>query len=83
MDFMLEEELFDLMEFCLKSPDSPEAGEKKGRITEIGRELFDDGGADALVNFFFALKNRLVEETGKNPDVFRPLWNGLTEEWKY
>lgn len=83
MDMMLEEELIDLMTFCLQTPDSPEANEKKKRITEIGHELFDDGGIDALENFFFVLKNRITEEIGKDPSVFRPLWNGLTEEWKY
>jgi hypothetical protein len=36
MDFMLEEELIDLMTFCLQNPDSPEISEKHTRITEIG-----------------------------------------------
>jgi len=82
MDFMLEEELIDLMTFCLQTPDSS-VDEKKKRITEIGGELFADGGVDALENFFFVLKNRITEEIGKDPLVFRPLWNGLTDEWKY
>ena len=46
MDFMLEEELIDLMTFCLQNPDSGEVSEKKTRITEIGKEVFDDGGVD-------------------------------------
>ena len=83
MDFMLEEELIDLMTFCLENPDSPEVSEKKNRISEIGKELFEDGGVDALENFFFVLKNRITEEIGKDPSVFRPLWNGLTNEWQY
>jgi hypothetical protein len=83
MDFMLEEELIDLMTFCLQTPESSAVDEKKKRIIEIGKELFADGGVDALENFFFALKNRITEEIGKDPSVFRPLWNGLTEEWKY
>lgn len=83
MDFMLEEELIDLMTFCLQNPDSGETSEKKSRITEIGKELFDDGGVDALENFFFVLKNRITEEIGKDPSVFRPLWNGFSDEWKY
>ena len=82
MDFMLEEELIDLMTFCLQTPES-QIDEKKKRITEIGGELFADGGVDALENFFFVLKNRITEEIGKDPSVFRPLWNGLTDEWKY
>ena len=40
MDFMLEEELIDLMTFCLQNPDSSEVSKKKKRITEIGQDLF-------------------------------------------
>ena len=80
---MLEEELIDLMTFCLQNPDSSEVNEKKTRITEIGKELYADGGIDALENFFFVLKNRITEEIGKDPEVFRPLWNGLDSEWNY
>ena len=83
MDMMLEEELIDLMTFCLQNPDSLEVEDKKKRITKIGQELYNDGGIDALENFFFVLKNRITEEIGKDPSIFRSLWNGLTEEWKY
>jgi hypothetical protein len=83
MDMMLEEELIDLMTFCLQTPDSSTVVEKKKRITEIGQEIFDDGGLDALENFFFVLKNRITEEIKKDPSVFRPLWNGLDDKWKY
>jgi len=83
MDFMLEEELVDLMTFCLQNPDSTETTQKKKRIAEIGKELYDDGGLDALENFSFVLKNRITEEIGKDPSQFRPLWNGLTDEWSY
>ena len=83
MDFMLEEELIDLMTFCLQNPESPEVTQKKTRITEIGKEIFDDGGVDAMENFFFVLKNRITEEIGKDPDVFKPLWNNLSDEWKF
>lgn len=83
MDFMLEEELMDLMTFCLQNPDSSEISEKKTRITEIGQELYLDGGVDALENFFFALKNRITQEIEKDPSPLRSLWNGLTPEWHY
>ncbi len=83
MDFMLEEELIDLFTFCLQNPDSPEVTEKKIRIKEIGKELFDDGGVDALENFFFAISNRIEGEINKSPAPFRSLWNGLSDEWKY
>ena len=83
MDFMLEEELMDLFTFCLQNQDSSEIQTKKTRITEIGKELYLDGGLDALENFFFVLKNRITEEIGKDPTPFRSLWNGLDEKWNF
>ena len=83
MDFMLEEELMDLMTFCLQNHESSEVLEKKKRITEIGQELGLDGGIDALENFFFSLKNRIIQEIEKDPSPLRSLWNGLTPEWHY
>jgi len=80
---MLEEELIDLMTFCLQNADSIEIDDKHKRITEIGHELFADGGVDALENFFFVLKNRIIQEIEKDPSPMRSLWNGLTDEWKY
>ena len=83
MDMMLEEELIDLLTFCLQNPDSSEVEEKKKRISVIGKELYDDGGIDALENFFFVIKNRITEEIGKDPTPFKKLWNGLDNSWKY
>ena len=83
MDFMLEEELMDLMTFCLQNPESVEVSEKRKRITEIGNELFLDGGVDAMENFFFALQNRITQEIEKDPSALRSLWNGITDEWQY
>jgi len=82
MDFMLEEELIDLMTFCLQTPKSDKISEKHKRITEIGQELYDDGGIDALENFFFVLKNRITEEIGQDPSPMRSLWNGIDETWE-
>ena len=53
------------------------------RIKEVGKELFDDGGVDALENFFFTISNRIDGEIGKDITPFKPLWNGLSDEWKY
>jgi len=83
MDFMLEEELIDLMTFCLQNEDSAEIPEKHKRITEIGQELYADGGVDALENFSFVLKNRIMQEIEKDPSPMRSLWNGLTDEWQF
>jgi hypothetical protein len=83
MDFMLEEEMIDLVTFCLQNPDSDEIAEKKKRFVVIGKELFDDGGVDAMENFFFAIQNRITEEINKDPKPFRSLWNEISEDWKY
>ena len=81
MDFMLGEELIDLYGFCLQNPDSSEIEQKEVRITEIGKEIFDDGGVDALENFFFAITyDGAIEKVFAQ---FRPLWNGFSDEWKY
>ncbi len=80
---MLEEELIDLMTFCLENPSSSEIGEKKNRISEIGKELYADGGLDALENFFFVIKNRIIQEINKDPEPFKKLWNGLDQKWNY
>ena len=83
MDFMLEEELIDLFTFCLQNPDSPEVETKNTRISEVGKELFQDGGVDALENFWFAISNRIEGEIEKDITSFRPLWNNLSDEWKF
>jgi IS5 family transposase len=83
MDFMLEEEMIDLITFCIQNPDSTQVAQKRQRMAEIGRELYADGGLDALENMFFALENRIKEETGKSPSPFRATWNGNTPEWEY
>ena len=83
MDFMLEEEMIDLLTFCLQNPKSGELESKKSRFKEIGKELFDDGGVDAMENFFFAVDNRIQGEIEQSPKNYRSLWNGISDEWKY
>jgi len=83
MDFMLEEEMLDILTDCLQDPDSSNLEEKKKRFAEIGKELYNDGGVDAMENFFFVVQNRITEEIGKDPKPFRALWNGIDEEWKF
>ena len=53
------------------------------RITEVGKEIFDDGGVDALENFYFTISNRIQGEIEKDIAPFRPLWNDFSDEWKY
>ena len=83
MDFMLEEEMIDLITYCLQNPNSTQVEEKKKRLTEIGHELHTDGGVDAMENFFFAVENRIKEEIGKDPKQFRSMWNEIDDAWKY
>ena len=80
MDMMLEEELIDLMTFCLQNTDSSEIKEKHSRIIEIGDEIYADGGRDAIENFSFVLKNRITQEIEKDPSPLLSLWNGLTSK---
>ncbi len=83
MDFILEEEMIDLLTFCLQNPSSESCESKKERFKEIGKELFDDGGVDAMENFFFAVDNRIQGEIEQSPKNYRSLWNGISDEWNY
>ena len=83
MDFMLEEEMIDLLTFCLQNIDSDQIESKKLRFKEIGKEIFTDGGSDAMENFFFTVENRIEGEIEKSPKPFRSLWNGISDEWSH
>ncbi len=83
MDMMLEEELIDLMTFCLQNSNSKEIESKHTRIAEIGAEIYSEGGLDALENFYFVLNNRINGEIGTDIASLRYLWNNLDEGWHY
>lgn len=83
MDAYLEEELYDLLTYCIQNVNSQDYESKKVRIQEIGKELFVDGGADAMENMYFAIQNRIKEEIQKDANTYRPWWNNITDEWKY
>jgi hypothetical protein len=83
LDAYLEEELYDLLTFSIKEPDTPGIDAKRKRVEEIGRELYADGGSDALENMFFALQNRIKEELGVDAKPYRAWWNGIATEWNY
>ena len=80
---MLEEEMIDLLTFCLQNPGSNEIESKKLRLKQVGKEIFNDGGVDAMENFFFTVENRIEGEIEKSPKPFRSLWNGISDEWKH
>jgi hypothetical protein len=84
LDAYLEEELYDLITYCIQNPvDSTNYESKKDRIEAIGKELFADGGVDAMENMYFAIQNRIKEEIQKDAAQYRSLWNGITEDWGY
>lgn len=87
MDAYLEEELYDLLTFCIQGQSTAAAPDivagKKERVAEIGRELAADGGADAMESMFFAIENRIQGEIGADARPYRAWWNGIASEWKY
>jgi argininosuccinate synthase len=84
MDAYLEEELYDLITYCIQNgTSSPDYQSKKERAQEIGSELFSDGGVDAMENMYFAIQNRIKEEIGNDAKPYRSWWNGITDKWKY
>ncbi|WP_458719498.1 hypothetical protein [Candidatus Nitrosocosmicus sp. R] len=83
MDAYLEEELIDLFTYYLQNPNASDLETKKQRVIEIGRELFNDGGTDAMENMFYSVEIRIKEEIGKDIKENRSWWNGVSEDWKY
>lgn len=83
MDAYLEEELTDLLTSCIQNPQAPDFADKKGRVQEIGRELYADGGHDALENMFFSIEHRVKEEIGRDARPCWAWWNSISSEWKY
>jgi hypothetical protein len=83
MDAYLEEELYDLITYCIQNSDSSDYPTKEKRIKEIGLELFADGGVDALENMYFSIEHRIKEEISKDAKPYRSLWNGISNEWNY
>ncbi len=83
MDAYLEEELYDLITYCIQNSSAPDYPTKENRIKKIGQELFADGGIDALENMYFSIEHRIREEISKDAKPYRSLWNGITNEWNY
>ena len=83
MDAYLEEELYDLLTYCSQNPDASDFESRKQRVAEIGRELYSDGGTDAMENMFYSIEFRIKEEIGTDAKPFRSWWNGISGVWKY
>ena len=56
---------------------------KRKRAEEIGKELFSDGGVDAMENMFYSIEFRVKDEIGQDAKPYRSLWNGISNDWKY
>jgi hypothetical protein len=83
LDAYLEEELYDIITYCIQNPNGSDFEAKKRRIEEIGKELYTDGGVDAMENIFYPIEFRVKEEIGKDAKPYRSWWNNIAEEWKY
>ena len=55
MDAYLEEELYDILTYCIQNSDAADFEEKKQRVFTIGKELYSDGGIDTMENSFIQL----------------------------
>jgi hypothetical protein len=53
MDAYLEGELCDILTHNIQDPNASDFESKRKRIEDIGRELYDDGGTDAMENMFY------------------------------
>jgi len=53
------------------------------RVEEIGKELYADGGTDAMENMFYSIEFRIKEEIKNDAKPYRLWWNNISEQWKY
>jgi hypothetical protein len=83
LDAYLEEELYDLITYCVQNPNASDIESKKQRVKEIGKELYTDGGVDAMENIFYPIEFRIKEEIGQDAKPYRSWWNDITKEWNY
>ena len=83
MDAYLEEELYDILTYCIQNPKALDFEAKKHRVFMIGKDLYNDGGADAMENMFYSIEFRVKEEIGKEAKPYRSWWNEISDEWRY
>ncbi|HYF98818.1 MAG TPA: hypothetical protein VD815_01875 [Candidatus Saccharimonadales bacterium] len=83
MDAYLEEELINIFTFYLQNSTADELESKKQRAIKIGKELYQDGGVDAMENMFYSVEIRIKEEIGRDVSRYRSWWNGISEGWTY
>jgi hypothetical protein len=82
LDAYLEEELYDILTYCIQNPNASDLELKRGRVEEIGKELHSDGGVDSMENMFYSIEFRIKDELKKDAKSYRSWWNGISEDWK-
>jgi len=83
LDAYLEEELYDTLIYCIQNPKVDDFENKRKRVEEIGKELFSDGGVDAMENMFYSIEFRVKDEIHQDARPYRSWWNGISDDWKY
>ncbi len=83
MDAYLEEELYDILTYCIQNSDASDFEEKKQRVCTIGKELYSDGGIDAMENMFYSIEFRIKDEIGEDAKPYRSGWNNISSAWEY
>jgi hypothetical protein len=83
LDAYLEEELYDLLTYCIQNSNGSDFESKKQREEEIGKELYAAGGVDAMENIFYPIEFRIKEEIAVDAKPYRSWWNNITQERKY
>lgn len=83
MDAYLEEELYNNLVYIIQNSNVSDFQSKKKRIEEIGKELYADGGTDAMENMFYSIEFRIKNEINKDAKPYRSWWNNISSEWNY
>ena len=66
MDAYLEEELYDILTYCIQNPNASDLGLKRTRVEEIGKELHSDVGLDSMENMLYSIEFRIKDELKKD-----------------
>ena len=83
MDAYLEEELYDILTYCIQNREASDFESKKQRVSMIGKELYADGGTDAMENMFYSIEFRIKDEIANDAKQCRSWWNSISDDWKY
>jgi hypothetical protein len=57
--------------YVIQNPNGSDFESKKKRVEDVGRELYADGGTDAMENMFNSIEYRIKDEIGKDAKPYR------------